>query len=140
MGLIALANRAGAVLEETPRWGWAFQLGRSMQRGSSASPRQREELTPPVPAQAANPGVLEEEEERQVCQNLSGISIPSRARPPLSTLLGGRWLLRPGPSQELAGFAAPPCPGFPRNLISLLLCITSAETGWAFDCSSLARD
>ena len=75
-----------------------------------------------------------------MCQNPSGISIPSRARPPLSTLLGRRWLLRPGPSQELAGFAAPPCPGFPRNLISLLLCITPAETGWAFDCSSLARD
>lgn len=28
--LTALANGAGAVLEEIPLWGWAFQLGRSM--------------------------------------------------------------------------------------------------------------
>lgn len=51
-------------------------------------------------------------EQRQVCQNPSGISVPSQGKATLPTLLGGPWLLRPRPSQELPGFAAPPCPAF----------------------------
>lgn len=92
----------------------------------------------PIPAQAATPSIPEkQEEERQVRQNLSGISTSSQGK---ATALHPAWLLWLGLSRELAGFAAPPYPAFPRNLISLLLGITSAETDWAFDRSSLTRD
>ena len=49
-------------------------------------------VNPLIPAQAANAGVPEEEE-MQVCQNPSRISIPSQGKAMLSTLLCRRWLL-----------------------------------------------
>lgn len=49
-------------------------------------------VNPLIPAQAANAGVPEEEE-MQVCQNPSRISIPSQGKATLSTLLCRHWLL-----------------------------------------------